>query len=128
MACVVLGSFGPWLRSGRRLRSSYELLAVADRLGFLGDGPGRWLPRTWAFMPLAAALVLAALVWGRPRLGGTVGFAAGVYAVVLSVGTIASPLAVEWGTMVGAVGGTASVVGGLALVWFEQVAKKETAS
>ena len=128
LACVVLGSFGPWLRSGHRLRSSYELLAVADRLGFLGDGLGRWLPRTWIFVPLAAALVLVALVSGRWRLGGTVGATAGVYALVLSVGVMTSPVAAEWGTMMGAAGGAVSVIGGLALVWPEPVAKKERVS
>lgn len=128
LALVVIGSFGPWLRSGRRVRSSYELFQVADRLGFLGDGPLRWLPRTWVCVPLAAALAFAADVAGRRRIGGTVGVAVGVYAVVVSAGVLASPLPSGWGTMVGAVGGTVSVVGGLALLLPVDNSREETAS
>ncbi len=128
LALVVIGSFGPWLRSGRRVRSSYELFQVADRLGFLGDGPLRWLPRTWVCVPLAAALAFAADVAGFRRAGGTVGVVVGVYAVVVSAGVIASPFPSGWGTMVGAVGGTLSVVGGLALLLPVDTSREETAS
>jgi hypothetical protein len=128
LALVVIGSFGPWLRSGRRVRSSYELFQVADRLGFLGDGPLRWLPRTWVCVPLAAALAFAADVAGWRRVGGTVGVGVGIYALVVSAGVIASPLHPEWGTMVGAVGGAVSVIGGLALLLPVDVSRKETAT
>ncbi len=117
LALVVVGSFGPWVWSGRVSRSSYRLLQVADRLGFLGDGAGRWLPRTWVFVPLAAALALGALVVGRTRLAGTVAVVIGVYGLVLSLAVRATPLPSGWGTILVAVGGSLSVVGGVALAW-----------
>lgn len=116
LALVVGGSFGPWLVSGRRRRSSYELLQVADRLGFLGSGPGRVLPRTWVFVPMAAALALVALTTNRNIVAGTVAALVGVYALVLGVGVLVAPIDTGWGTALGAIGGSVATVGGLTLV------------
>ena len=59
LALVVVGSFLPWFRSGRRARSSYELFDLVDRLDLLSDGMARVADRGLA--PRAA---------GRRRRGG----------------------------------------------------------
>jgi hypothetical protein len=117
LAVLVVGSFGPWLRSGDRLRSSFQLFQVADRLGFLGEGTLRWLPETWAWIPVLAALALALHVAGRPRAALVLTAAVAIAGLVVSAAVISSPLPAEWGCVAG-LGGSflalASVVGALA--------------
>ena len=36
---TVVGSLLPWVRTGRRQRNSYDVFALAQRLGFSPDGP-----------------------------------------------------------------------------------------
>jgi hypothetical protein len=60
-AVALVGTFLPWLSSGSVGRSSYELFAVVDRLGFSPDGPVGWVLRAWPFVPLL--LVASALAW-----------------------------------------------------------------
>lgn len=110
LVLIVVGSFGPWLRSGDRLRSSYELFEVAERLGFLGEGPLRWLPRVWICVPLLAAVAFALCVVDRNLAAGAVGIVVGVYAVVVSAGVLRSPLRAEWGCALGALGGAVTVL------------------
>jgi hypothetical protein len=117
LAVLVVGSFGPWLRSGDRLRSSFELFQVADRLGFLGDGTLRWLPETWVWIPVLAALALALHVADRHRLALAVTAAVGIAGLVVSAAVISSPLSAEWGCVAGLAGSVlalASVAGALA--------------
>lgn len=51
-AIVLAGSFLPWLDSGARSRSSYDLLDIVDRLGFSPDGVVGWAVRLWPLLPL----------------------------------------------------------------------------
>jgi hypothetical protein len=62
---TVVGTFLPWLRSGARWRSSYELLGLIDRLG-IARGPGAWLLRWWPTVPLVVTLAVVA-AWARAR-------------------------------------------------------------
>jgi hypothetical protein len=111
LAVVVAASFGPWLRSGERVRSSYELFQVVDRLGFLGDGVIRWLPRLWVCVPLLAALALALYVVGRPRIAAAATAVVGGAALLVGVGLQAAPLPAEWGSRLAAAGGAAALLG-----------------
>jgi hypothetical protein len=114
LAVLVAGSFGPWLRSGARSRSSYELFQVADRLGFLGEGALRWLPETWVWVPVLAAIALALHVANRHRLARGVTAAVAIAGLVVSAAVISSPLPAEWGCVAGLAGSflaLASVVG-----------------
>lgn len=115
---LVAGSFGPWVRSGDRLRTSYELFQVADRLGFLGGGFLRWLPRAWVCLPLLAALAFAAEAAGRRRLSLVLIAVAASAGVVVSTAVVSSPLPAEWGCVAGIVGsvvGLCSVVAAVAI-------------
>ena len=69
LVTVVLASFGPWLRSGQRSRTSYELFEVADRLDLFGNGTLRWAPRIWVCVPVLAAISIALFVGGIPKVG-----------------------------------------------------------
>lgn len=113
LGLVVAGSFGPWLRSGERLRTSYELFHVADRLGFLGDRPPAWLPTTWVFVPLLAGVAVALHLFCRHRLGTAVTAFVGLYALVIGAGVLAAPLPTEWGCWLTATGASVSLAGAL---------------
>ena len=63
---AVIGTFLPWLRSGAADRSSYELFALVDRLGFSPDGYVGWALRLWPLVPLLFAIA-AVLQWVPPR-------------------------------------------------------------
>ncbi len=61
---MLIGTFLPWLSSGARSRSSYELFDLVDRLGFSPDGAVGWALRLWPLAPLL--LVLSAVAqWTR---------------------------------------------------------------
>lgn len=66
-AVLVLATFLPWVRSGSRARSSYDLLGLLDRLGVAGDGIAAGLIRWWPVVPL---LVTIAVVLGWWSLHG----------------------------------------------------------
>jgi hypothetical protein len=74
-ACAV-GTVLPWLRSGERGRSSYQLAGVASRLL---DGTTATIARAWLGFPLVAAATLGVLLVRRGRL---VLFAAAAVAAV----------------------------------------------
>lgn len=62
---TLAGSFTPWLRSGDRSRSSYDLLQIVDRLGFSPDGAVGWAVRLWPLLPLLLVLVVVG-AWASP--------------------------------------------------------------
>lgn len=122
---ALIGSFLPWLRSGQRSRTSYELFQVADRLGFGDTGAAGWALRLWPLVPFATALVIT-LQWWHPtsllrRLGATVlpaltAIAIGGIAMVLILAPSISLFRVGVGPMVTVLGGVlmlAGAVGGL---------------
>jgi hypothetical protein len=61
----VLGTLLPWLRSGERERSSYQLAGLGARL--LG-GPASTLAHAWLVFPLVAAGAIVALMFAPGRL------------------------------------------------------------
>ena len=119
-AVVVLGSFRPWIASGAAERTSFEMVALVQRLGFSDSGLVVLAVRGWPLVPLCVAVAVAAVWWGRWRVGlsaATVGglYAAGVAAAVRrsrDVGVV-RVLAGSTVTLVGALvllAGAASVV------------------
>lgn len=62
--CVV-GTLLPWLRSGERSRSSYQLAGLVGRVL---DGPAATLARAWLAFPMLAAAAVAALLIHPGRL------------------------------------------------------------
>jgi hypothetical protein len=106
---TLVGVFGPWLRSGSSTRSSFELLDLAERLGFASSGLFVWVVRPWPFVPV---VVVAAAIAGwaaRPVFAATAGVAVSLYVGAVALAVINAPDAglidVEWGAGVSLVGG-----------------------
>ncbi len=74
----------PWVRTGARERSSYELLAAARRLGVLTSGFERGALVVWPFLPLLVALGWLAFALGRRRAAAVAVVVAGVLAVTVA--------------------------------------------
>lgn len=102
---VIGGSAMPWLRTGQRRRSSYELFGIVDRLGFSPSGAVGMAIRLWPFVPLLA-VAAAITVWFAPRwslvpaivvaiYAGGVGLAVSNVDTVQTVGAESGP-SVTW--------------------------------
>lgn len=66
---MLIGTFLPWLRSGRISRNSYELAGVGARRLQAAD----WVEaplRAWPFLGLLWAVALVLMILGRPRIAG----------------------------------------------------------
>jgi hypothetical protein len=116
LALVVVGSFLPWFRSGRRVRASYELFDLVDRLELLSGGAARVAVAGWLLVPLAAAGAAAALLLGRSTIGAVISIVVGLYTAVLA--SVVRSTAGRWeaGTAVATIGGIVATMGGLILL------------
>lgn len=77
---AVVGSFLSWLNSGRLGRSSFELLGVVQRLGFVPNGPTRTIVRSWPVMPLLLTIGVVLVWWGWRSIGAAVASIGALYA------------------------------------------------
>jgi hypothetical protein len=116
-AVALLGTFLPWLRSGARRRSSYEIFSVVERLGISESSVAGWALRVWPLAPLF--LVTAATLQWFPRKWITgiaavvaVAYVGGVAIAVLTAST-SSLVAVEYGPSVTLVGVVTLAIGAL---------------
>jgi hypothetical protein len=115
---ALVGTFQPWVRSGQRQRSSYQIFSLLDRLGISRSSVVGWGLRLWPVVPFLLALAIT-LLWFAPRwLAGTIVVVAVVYAGVVSVAVrTARPISlitVERGPLITLVG-LAGLVAGTAL-------------
>lgn len=106
--CVAAAGFLPWGASGRRERSSYELIGVLDRLEVL-DGAAAAGARAWYLAPLVAGATLLAAGLGRVALTRVLAAAVAAGGAALALATKRSPLLDRAGTSVTLV--AAGVVG-----------------
>jgi hypothetical protein len=105
---VAVGTFLPWLRSGTRKRSSYEIFSLVERLGYSRSDLIGWGLRLWPIMPLLLAGSVVLLWYPRKWVTGAVTivaiiYAGGVAAAVRSASPI-SIISVEYGASVAFVG------------------------
>lgn len=120
---VAAAGFLPWGASGRRDRSSYALVGVADRLGVL-DGAAATAARAWYLAPAVAAAVWLAAALGRPAI-------ARLLAAGLAAGGVALAIAVRRSPVLGRPGpyatiAAAAVVGvGLVLALWEREERRD---
>jgi hypothetical protein len=114
---VLVGAFLPWVRTGRRRRSSFDLVGVADRLGIVPSGVATVAARGWVIVPLLGAVALAALVVGSLRVAAVASVLTGAYALVLAWFVVSSPLGTARGLTTSTVGGIMAVSGGMTLGW-----------
>ena len=105
---VAFAGFLPWGASGRRSRSSYELIAVLDRLEVL-DGAGAVAAKAWYLAPLLAGATVLAAAFDRRALAHGLAALVAAGGATLAVLTRRSPLLDRFGTSVTLV--AAGVVG-----------------
>lgn len=108
-------TFGGWGRSGARMRSSYELVDVAERAGVLPDGVAA-LAWVWFLVPALCGAVLVAVALER---GMTVGAGATTLGVLVGVGAtlvLRSPLAAGTAAIGALVLGACTALAGVGLL------------
>lgn len=98
-AVVVAGTFGPWLRSGGRVRSSYEVAGALERLQVLEGWARPAVTVLWYFVPLLGALCVLGVAVGHVRVTA-------LGSAVLATGTSSFAIAlrrsaytIEWGVL-----------------------------
>lgn len=79
-AVALIGSFSNWLSSGRVGRSSFELLGVIHRLGFVPNGATQSAVRAWPVMPLLLIGGVVLAWWGWRTAGAAVAAIGALYA------------------------------------------------
>jgi hypothetical protein len=117
---ALFGTFLPWLRSGTKRRSSYEIFSLVDRLGISPSSVIGWGVRIWPIVPLLLAATVTLHWFHRRWLAGGVTALTVLYAGVVSGALQAAPsvslLAVEYGSIVTLVGALILAVGAV-LTW-----------
>jgi hypothetical protein len=81
---ALVGTFLPWLRSGTRDRSSYEIFSLVDRLGIPQSSVVGWGVRLWPVVPLLLVVAVTLQWFPRKWIGGIAVLVAVVYAGVVS--------------------------------------------
>jgi hypothetical protein len=125
LALVVVGTFLPWLRSGRATRNSYATDGAVRRLLEVSGAADAAL-RAWPFVSLLCAAAVALIVLGYPRLGIAVAALAAVSAGVVAGWALASSSRgliqpATAGPAVTLAGAGVTVLGGLACAsWFDR--------
>ncbi len=101
---AVVGTFVPWLRSGTRRRSSYEIFSLVDRLGFSQSSLVGWGVRLWPIVPLLLAGAATLQCFPRRWVTGGVTIVAVIYAggvaAALRFAPSSSLITVEFGPVV----------------------------
>jgi hypothetical protein len=82
---ALVGTFLPWLRSGTRDRSSYEIFSLVDRLGISQSSVVGWGVRLWPVVPLLLVLAVTLLWFPRKWIRGATVLVAVAYAGVVSI-------------------------------------------
>ena len=105
---ALVGTFLPWLRSGTRGRSSYEIFSLVDRLGISPSSVVGWGVRLWPVVPFLLVLAVTLEWFPRKWITGTAVAVATVYAGVVAVAVLAtssnSRITIEAGPVVTLVG------------------------
>jgi hypothetical protein len=116
-AAVLLGTFMPWLRSGTRGRTSYQLLGLVDRLEFAPDGPAAAAVRWWPIVPLLLVVAVIAAWWDRWYIASVAAAVAGCYALVFALVIRAAPGRALAGTLVTIVGAVVLLAAAASSAW-----------
>ena len=124
VAVIVVAAFLPWGGSGTTERSSFEIVAIADRLDVV-DEPLRSVARAWYAAPLVGAAAALAAATRRRALAEVAGTVVAAGGVALAVAVARSPLRALPGICVTIVGAS-MVVAGLVVGRFDRSRKERT--
>jgi hypothetical protein len=89
---VLVTTFLRWARTGRQWRSSYDLFAVARRVGFTNNRTLASALRLWVLLPALVGLALVFAAFRRPRVGATIGSVVGLAALGAGAAVLTSKL------------------------------------
>ena len=116
---ALVGTFLPWLRSGTRGRSSYEIFSLVDRLGISQSSVVGWGLRLWPVVPFLLVLAVTLEWFPRKWVTSAVVVVAVVYAGVVSAAvssaSSSSLITIESGPVVTLVGVVILAVGALVI-------------
>jgi hypothetical protein len=116
-AVALIGTFQPWVRSGERMRSSYEIFSLIDRLGISRSSLVGWGLRLWPVVPFLLALAVTLLWFPRRWLSAGIVALAVAYAGIVSVAVRRAPstslITIERGPLLTLVGIIGLVAGAL---------------
>jgi hypothetical protein len=118
-AVTALGTFLPFARSGERMRSSYELIAVARRLDVVPEGWPEVVTRLWFLVPLLLAVCWVLVIVGLDRPAAWCALGVVVAALVAVAVVWRSPLDLAAGCAV-TVAGAAVLASGAGLILTRQ--------
>jgi hypothetical protein len=90
MALVVIGTFLPWLRSGRRLRNSYQADGAIRRL-LEPQGPAHFVLSVWPAISIACAVAVALYALGARTVALTLGLLIGLGVAAVAIGALSAP-------------------------------------
>lgn len=82
---ALIGTFLPWLRSGTRARSSYEIFSLVDRLGISQSSIVGWGLRLWPVVPFLLVLAVTLEWFPRKWITAAAVAVATIYAGVVAV-------------------------------------------
>jgi hypothetical protein len=112
---ALVGTFQPWVRSGERLRSSYEIFSLVDRLGISRSSVVGWGLRLWPVVPFLLVLSITLLWFARRWPAATIVVVAVVYAGAVSLAVrrahSTSLITIERGPLITLVGVAGLAVG-----------------
>jgi len=81
---AIVAAFAPWVQSGTKSRSSFDLLGFVHLLRISRHTHVRVLIRLWPLMPLSVVAAVVAAWWGWRFAAAGLGLLGGLYAGVLS--------------------------------------------
>lgn len=112
LVLIVIGTFLPWLRSGRVLRNSYETDGAIRRL-LAPDGLARGALSVWPAVSLACAAVVALYLFGARSSALALAVLTSLVAAAVGTGALTAP---RVGSLSVEASGPACTVAGTALV------------
>lgn len=90
LVLIVVGTFLPWLRSGRVLRNSYQADGAIRRL-LAPDGLAHGALAVWPAVSLACAAAIALYTLGGRGLGLALGLMTALVAAAVGIGALTAP-------------------------------------
>ncbi|MEO8265905.1 MAG: hypothetical protein ABI706_10390 [Ilumatobacteraceae bacterium] len=107
---TIIGTFLPWVQSGTRRRSSYEIFSLVERLGISPSSVVGWGLRLWPVVPFLVTLAVTLAWFPRRWVTDAAALVAVLYVGGVAVAVESAPstslVSIEFGpdvTLVGAV-------------------------
>lgn len=107
-----VAGFLPWLRTGERERSAYELIDAARTLDVLDSAVVRGLALAWFLVPLAAAVCCLAVLLHARRAAALLAVGTGLLGAGFALRVELAPLPALSGVHLTLIAALAVVVGG----------------